>query len=180
MGRKADEGPSDLELALGGDEDALESVLGGLVAPLFDLALHLADEHPGPAEEATVLALRELVRAVRSGSLPHPEPLMVAARHLVQSVDDRRITPHGGGAFLAAVSKLQPGSRRALLVAYALDADPAELAYVLDLSVPDAASDKSHALKLLELSDERIVESLDALAAEVPLPRGLIDRALAD
>lgn len=172
-------GPTPLELAFQGDEDALEQVLGGVVAPLFDLALHLRRQ-PVLAELATVDALRAVAEAVRAGALPHADPLTVAARHLLDACARAPAEPRppARGPIEAALEALPPSERAAVLAACAADLDGADLGFVLGL--PPARGDALVlvALRKLQRSAAELRSALDVAAAEVRLPAGMVDRAL--
>jgi hypothetical protein len=163
--------------ALDGDEDAVEQVLGSVCAPLFDLSLHIHRE-PVRAELLTVVALRKLASDIRSAAItPDKDPLVVGARHLLASPDNEPAPPPGTELQrrLLALDRLQ---RRAVLAAFALDLDPAELGDALEVTPPQAESLIQDALRRLDLQPDEIRDALDTVAAQVPLPRELVDRAL--
>ena len=175
MGRK-DQKPNPLELARGGDEDALEKVLGGVVAPVFDLALHRYRQLTR-AEQATVEGLRALAVAVRGGG-PDGSLMAEAVLAVLASGDEAERRP-GGKQLDVALMPLDADQRRAVLAAIACDLDEDELAYALQVDRQTALKLYAFGLEAIALDRESLRESMDARAAETPLPPGLIDRALA-
>ena len=175
MGKK-DQKPNPLELARGGDEEALEKVLGGVVAPVFDLALHRYRQ-PARAEHATVQGLRALAAAIRDGG-PDGSLVAEAVRAVLASGDEAEPRP-GGKQLDVVLMTLDANQRRAVLATIACDLDEDELAYALELDRQAALDLYTIGIEATALDREGLRESMDARAAETPLPPGLIDRALA-
>jgi hypothetical protein len=163
-----------LRRALAGDEEALESVLEGVVTPLFDLAFHLA-RAPGSAGELVVQGLRELARCVRGGGPLELEPLLLAARAVVAAA---LALPPAAQAGEHGLDALPAPDRLLLTVRLALEASPREVALILGIPEPLARARAGQALAALGQSARELREELDALAARHPLPRGLVDQAL--
>lgn len=165
------EEPDPLALALDGDEEALEFVLGGICAPVFDLALHLRG--PRDAADAAAGALAELARLLRRGGpLPAEDPVAIPARALLEPGDG--LPPPGG-----ALAAVPPRERRALLAACAADLEGEALAHALGVAPSDARSLVENALRSAG-GEDRVREELDRVAGASPLPPGLVDRALAE
>ena len=126
-----DQKPDPLELARGGDEEALDKVLGGVIAPLFDLALHRYRQLTR-AERATVEGLRALADAIRNGG-PDASPMAEAVRGVLRS--DHEAEPQPDGEQLdRAMAALDADQRGAVLASLACDLEDDELAYVLELN----------------------------------------------
>lgn len=175
MGNKYEK-PDPLELAREGDEDALEQVLGGVVAPVFDLALHRYRQ-PVRAALATIEGLRALADVIRNGG-PIPEPVAEAARGVLASGKEAEPVP-AGTPLDVALAAIDADQRCALLAAFACDLDGDELAHALGVDPRKALALYTFGLEALGLDREDLRDALDARAAETPLPPGLIDRALA-
>jgi hypothetical protein len=161
-------------------EAAVERTLGGIVAPLFDFALHLL-RHPVAAELTALAALRDLAQDLRSGPLPHPDPLAVAARHLLETAAGAVTTPRppAPGPFEAQIATLSDPERHVLLAAFALDLEGPDLAFVLGVDDPRASALLRAALQKMRCDRRAIRKELDEAASGTPLPRELVDRALA-
>jgi hypothetical protein len=156
--------------ALNGDEDALEEVVGSLAAPTFDLAVHLFGSG---AEQPTIGALAELAQALRAGPpLPTLDPLAIPARHLLSLATDAPVVDQ-------AFSQLNSQEYRGVLASMVVDLDGEALAYALQIAASDAqALLKSGHSKLAGRDSLR--DLLDAHASKFAMPRGMVDRALAD
>ncbi|HMS18085.1 MAG TPA: hypothetical protein PKA37_14670, partial [Planctomycetota bacterium] len=157
-----------LVLALEGDMDALEEVVGSLSAPTFDLAVHLfGASAEGPATEA----LEHLARTIQNGPpLPAPDPLAIPARFLL----DRAPHPPPSGSAFADLRKLD---RAVLLLALALDLEGPSLAFALEMEEAQASHHLAQVL-LTVASEDDARDRLDEVASRYPLPRGMVDRAL--
>ncbi|MAG57176.1 MAG: hypothetical protein CMJ83_12860 [Planctomycetes bacterium] len=168
--------PDPLERARDGDEDALEQVLGGILAPLFDLALHYWRQ-PVRAELATVVGLQGLARVVRDGGPPDGvSPLAVAVEHLFASTERPPARTSSPDDLHRRLGDLEDDRRRAVLAFLACDLDEAELIRALGRSNARALLDVG--LSELDGSESEIRQSLDEEAARTALPPGLVDRAL--
>ncbi len=171
--------PSPLEAALAGDADAIERVLGGVTAPIFDLAVHV-HRHPVRAELGAIIALRDLAGWIRSGRLPHADPLAVAGRALVQDVPAPGAEPSilPATPLQESLDDLAAEERIAVLAGSALGLEGDDLAFVLGCSLAEAARRWREGLAGIHLDEEALQDALDEEAACVPLARGLVDRAL--
>jgi len=172
MGRYAK--PDPLEQARQGDEDALEQVLRGVLAPIFDLSLHLFRQ-PVHAELCTVAALRALVHDIRAGG-PEVTPLGAAAAHLLENPAPATPAVVGPEPVDGALASLEEPARRAILAVLACDLDGDELVTSLG---PDAPEDYHRGMALVGFPAEAIRGRLDEVAAATALPFGIVDRALA-
>jgi hypothetical protein len=155
--------------ALAGDEDALEEVLGNLAAPTFDLAVHLFGSD---AEQPTISALARLAAVVRAGPpLPIDDPLAIPARHLlILAADSLPSDP--------AFGHLSTIERKALLAATAVDLEGEAVAFALGLALAETQVLLQNLQSKLQ-APEAIRDLLDEHAAKYPMPRGMVDRALA-
>ncbi len=164
-----------MELAREGDEDAMEQVLGGVVAPLFDLALHRYRQ-PVRAELATVEGLQLLVSALRQGDVS-PSPVAVAARGVLRSGAETR--PASIATDLErSLEALSVSQRTALLAAASCDLDAEELGHALEMDLDQAEELHREAATRFELDPAELRDALDQVAGRTPLPTGLVERAL--
>ena len=173
---KPDKNPDPLELARAGDEEALDKVLGYVIAPVFDLALHRYRQ-PERAERAAIDGLRALATGIRSGG-PESSPVAEAVRGVLGSGDEAAPLPDGT-ALDRAMAALDADQRRALLASLACDLEDDELAYALQVDGRTALDLCAAGLRAADLDRNALREAMDARAAQTPLPQGLIDRALA-
>lgn len=159
-------GPGPLERAAEGDDDALEHVLGSVVGPTFDVALHWHGDGEA-ASTATVAALAELARAIRSPEVPG-DLLTHAVRTTLAGA-----TP--GGEPPPVLAQLDDRDRAIVVAGLAGGLGGAGLAA--------AAGDAEAANKLDDILDalggrEDVQAALDEAGASVSMPEGMIDRAL--
>ena len=176
MGRNRYGKPDPLELARGGAEDALEQVLGGVVAPVFDRALHRYRQ-PVRAELATVEGLRRLAESLRGGG-PSSSPVAEAARGVFESGPE--VLPASVSTPLeVALSRLSSHQRATILGATACDLDAEELAYALQRDLQTTVEIHAAAMDILAMDADELRDTLDEEAGRTPLPPGLTDRALA-
>ena len=166
MGKKY---PSALERALGGCAESMIAVIEGVTGPIFDLALHLSPD-AASARSAADRALRALVSAIETGSLPGGDPLATAGRALIAGTGGQR--PAGD---LEELSGLDDRSRLAVVAATALDLDGEALGRVLDCSGSEADAAVGKALGIAGLDRTDLSVLLDERAARSPLPEGLLD-----
>lgn len=158
-----------VDLAITGDEDAIEEVLVSVHAPLFDLALHLDAEQ---ARAATIAALSALAAELRAERRPEPEALAFCVKLLLMQLG--AVSPS-----LAALAAIEdPVDRRILVARLTTDLDPEALAPAFALSA-DAITDRERAaLALAGIDADEVREALDAVSIETPLPPDIVDAAL--
>ena len=168
--------PDPLDLARTGDEDALEQVLGGIVAPLFDLAL-IRFHQPARAETAVVEGLHAAATTIRGGNL-ESTPLAIAAREvLAPRPDVPELTTQASDIEQVLESLAEP-ERLAVLAVVACDLDADELGHALTRTPEEASDLVTRGMSSLDLSSEALRDAVEERAAAVALPFGLIDRAL--
>lgn len=167
--------PDPLELARAGDEDALEQVLGGIVAPIFDLAL-LRYHGRERAEVAVVDGLRAVADAIATGG-PEQTPLAEAARVVLAADADVPPLPGDASDLERRLETLPDDQRRAFLGQVVCDLDPAELTHAVGL--PTAGDLAASATAAVHQAGEDLKASVEERVGAFSLPFGLIDRALA-
>ena len=158
--------PGPLERAADGDDDALEHVLGSVVGPAFDTALHWHGDVE-PATAATVEALVALAGAIRSSDVPE-DPLQHVVMTLVEAAPARPedVAP--------AFEGTDEHERRLVVLALAGGLTP----HVLERVVGVGATARLDAVVERLGGREELQLALDERGAAVPLPEGMIDRAL--
>jgi hypothetical protein len=188
-----DELPRLLESARGGDWDAIEDLLTGMLAPTFDAALHLTGD---PAKAGTVAedALVDVLLSVTSGAWKEGDPLAAAACALAKGAAggpapfETSLTPED----LVAIGRRPDDARRGELarvaaadrviavLAYALDLAPDELAPALGRPPAEVAGAIERVLAAIPHDDpaQAFRDVLDTRAARARVPGDLEDRVL--
>lgn len=158
--------PGPLERAAEGDDDALEHVLGSVVGPAFDTALHW---HGGieDSDRATVRALVALARAIRSPEVPE-DPLLQVLMTLVTE------PPAYTHELPPSFDDMSDDERRVVVLSLAGGVTP----HVLEQVVGDGATARLDEVIERMGGRDGLQLELDELGAAVPLPEGMIDRAL--
>lgn len=156
--------------ALGGDDDAIEELVGAIEAPVFDLALHWTNDLER-ATEAAAQALGTVVASLLDGDEPKPSAITMAVAHLIA---DTPATPDSSAPW----AKLSDEDRTALLVAMATDLDGTSLGHVLGVSAEDGAIRVARAQDALDLNGCEVRDEMDERAATHSLPMDLTERAL--
>lgn len=126
MGKK--KGFSALDRALDGDEEAVETVLGSVVAPLFDVAAHALGTE-ALAEERCAPILREIADQLRRKALAHPEPLVAALAAFWRGA--AKDCPGKNAALEPECVRFTVAERRVALTWLAADLDGEELDFAL-------------------------------------------------
>jgi hypothetical protein len=188
-----DELPRLLERARGGDWDAIEDLLSGILAPTFDAALHLTGD-PAKAGPAAEEALVDVLLSVKSGAWKAGDPLAAAARALARR-GSTEPAPFEGGLSpedLVAIGRRPDDARRgelarvaaadrvAAVLAYALDIAPDDLASALGRPPAEVAAAIDRVLAAIPHEDpaQAFRDVLDTRAARARVPGDLEDRIL--
>jgi hypothetical protein len=164
--------PSTLDRALAGDNEALEHVLEGIVAPLFDLAFHALGE-VSEARAACAATLEALAEELRGGRSHHRDPLVHAAALFWRG---QPATSPGRSLVLEPSSTvLSSRERRAALTVLVVDLEGEDLARALGISQAEAEKVASAAALKLGGHPEGWRDRLNQLAAATPMPPGMLD-----
>jgi hypothetical protein len=186
--------PSLVERARAGDWDAIEDLVAGASAPTFDAALHLFGDAERAARAAED-ALFALLLAVRGGEFDEGDPLRVTGRSLAEAAKAGGAEPFAKGlapddliilglrpddARRAALGKVAAADRIAAVLAFALDLEPADLAWALGRPRPEAESAVARVLAAIPLEPPAgaFRDILDAHAASTRLPGDVEEHVL--
>jgi hypothetical protein len=186
--------PSLIERARAGDWDAIEDLVAGTVAPTFDAALHVFGD-PKRAEAAAEDALLALLIAVRGREIEDGDPLRATGRSLAEAAAAAKAGPFAEGltpddlvliglrpdeARRGALTGVAAADRVAAILAFALGLEPADLAWALGRSRPDAEAAVLRVLDAIPHARpaEALRDILDARAASTRVPPDLEEHVL--